>query len=375
MSLQKSLRKKIQYTLAKQGFVLSPQLKPKNNSKQGIRSINKFGKLKSLQKHSKFLLENKKLIKEFILDGNQINVDEIKLELKYVKPGSLESKIFFWWNLVWWSIPYVHPVGRQLRFIIWDKTHDSPFGLIGLSSPPLRISVRDEYLAIPKNKMVFWANVSLHGQRVGALPPYNNLLGGKLAAMTLTANEIRDIYSKKYENIITLKGRRKLPSQLFFITTTSIFGKSSMYNRIRYHSERVEKFLGFTKGIGSFYLEEKLYQQILDYLKSQGCETSNVLGAKSSRKIKLIHTAFDKLGIKRGNGDGIKRGFYLFSNINNLKNVIKNNEEPIWHDRPFEKIQNYWLTRYAIPRSERKNDFQQFSSKQIFEKLTRELTN
>ena len=127
-----------------------------------------------------------------------------------------------------------------------------------------------------------------------------------------------------------MKGRKKLPSQLFFTTTTSIFGKSSMYDRIRYYDERVEKFLGFTKGIGSFYIEEKLFQQVVDYLKSRGCETSNVIGGKSSRKIKLIHTAFDKLGIKRGNGDGIKRGFYLFSNISNLKEVIKNNEKPIW---------------------------------------------
>lgn len=369
MNVQLLLRQKILDTLTEQGFVISPHLKPKNNSKKMLKSIHNFGRIKSLKVHSKFLDENQNLAKEFLIDGNEIRPEEIKLELRYVNPRTVESKLFFWWNLAWWSIPYVNPVGRQIKFIIWDKTHNAPFGLLGLSSPPLNMSIRDKFLELPHNEHHQWINMSMYGQRVGALPPYNDLLGGKLIAMTMTSNELRYVYSKKYKNNITLKEQKKIPPDLLFTTTTSAFGKSSMYERIFYHNERVEQFLGFTKGIGSFYVPNELYHEIIDYLKYLGCDIKNIPGGKSSRKIKLIHTAFDKLGIKRASSEGIQRGFYLFSNVSNLKEIIHENEKPLWYDRSFEKIQHFWLERYGIPRSNRITTFQQFNSKKFFKKV------
>ena len=85
-----------------------------------------------------------------------------------------------WWNLVWWSIPYQHSYGRQMRFIVWDTAHDIPFGLILLQSPVLKMSVRDKYLEITKEELDLWGNKSMHAQRVEALPPYyNEILRGK----------------------------------------------------------------------------------------------------------------------------------------------------------------------------------------------------
>lgn len=367
------LKNKVLQTLTEQGFTIEPYLQPPNHSKKTLKKIHEYGKNDSIKTHAKFLLENHQLVKEYGIDGSDIKVEEIKLELREVIPNSRESKIFLWWNLAWWSIPYAHPVGRQLRFIVWDKYHDAPLGLIGLSSPPLKMALRDNYLGIPSSKNHYWINMSLYGQRLGALPPYNEILGGKLIVLTLTSNQIRDVYSKKYKNKQTLKEKKTLPSQLLFTTTTSAFGKSSMYERTQYYGERVERFLGYTKGIGSFYLKSQLYDELIKYLNDVGRDTGNIPGAKSSRKIKLIHTAFDELGIKRFDGIGIKRGLYIFSNVNNLQNVIKNNKKPIWYDRPFDKISEYWLNRYAIPRSKRKNHFQKFELTKFIKKIKQQL--
>lgn len=81
---------------------------------------------------------------------------------------------------MWWSIPYQHPYGRQMRFLVWDTYHDLPFGLINLQSPILKMSVRDKSLGIPDKEVDLWVNKSMNAQRVGALPPYNELIGGKL---------------------------------------------------------------------------------------------------------------------------------------------------------------------------------------------------
>jgi hypothetical protein len=66
-------------------------------------------------------------------------------------------------------------------------------------------------------------------QRVGALPPYNQLLGGKMTSITLVSDEIRDKYAEKYVGKKTLIKGRELPADLLFITTTSAFGKGTIY--------------------------------------------------------------------------------------------------------------------------------------------------
>ena len=63
-----------------------------------------------------------------------------------------------------------------MRFILWDTHHDLPFGLINLQSPILKTSVRDKSLGIPNNEIDYWVDKSMSAQRVGALPPYNELI-------------------------------------------------------------------------------------------------------------------------------------------------------------------------------------------------------
>ena len=36
----------------------------------------------------------------------------------------------------------------------------------------------------------------MQAQRLGALPPYNELIGGKMVALSLTSNELRGEYRK-----------------------------------------------------------------------------------------------------------------------------------------------------------------------------------
>ena len=195
------LRNKIIESLKSQGFYVNPHLRPKKNEKDAIRRIHKQKRKEQVKLHKNFLLSNFKEIKKFSVNGNELEPDKIDLELIEVKPDSFESKLFFWWNLVWWSLPFDKPIGRQMRFVLWDKCHNAPFGLIGLQSPPLASSVRDRYLGLNNGNSEYWINQSMYGQRIGALPPYNELLGGKMVALSLTSNELRKAYAKKYDNM------------------------------------------------------------------------------------------------------------------------------------------------------------------------------
>ncbi len=175
---QRKLRERIVQILKEQGFKINPHLRPKGNSKITYRRIQEKAKLEQLSLHKNFLIDSINKVKNYCRDGSEIVPERISLELREFQSGSLEEILFRWWNLIWWSIPYQRSYGRQMRFLLWDRAHDAPFGLICLQSPVLKISVRDKYLEIPKEELDIWVNKSMHAQRVGALPPYNGKIVG-----------------------------------------------------------------------------------------------------------------------------------------------------------------------------------------------------
>lgn len=369
------LREKIVKALELQGFLLNPHLRTKNDEKDTLRKIHLQKRREQLKIHKKFLIKNFDKIKEYTVSGKELDPKKINLELIEVPSESFYSKLFFWWNLTWWSIPYDKPIGRQMRFILWDKTHDSPFGLFYLQSPPLRSAVRDKFLGLNKKQVDYWINQSLYGQRIGALPPYNELLGGKMVCLSLTSTEVREAYAGKYENRKTILRERELPNRLLFISTTSAYGKSSVYERVKYKDEIVSQFIGYTSGTGTFHLPETLYKECLQYLKEQGINARRGYGTGPSRKLTLITVAFRFLGIRNLTHHNIRRGYYLFSNVKNLHEVIHDSQEPIWYDRPFKDLANFWLERWCIPRSKRKIKWKNFDSKEYFKKVKLEINN
>ena len=89
---------------------------------------------------------------------------------------------------------------------------------------------------------------------LGAVPPYNQLLAGKLAVYAASRREIREAYQERYSDAVTEIEERILPANLVLLTTTSAFGRSSMYNRIRYRGREVAQRLGETTGYGNVRL-------------------------------------------------------------------------------------------------------------------------
>jgi len=370
---QDILKSEIIEALKSQGFLTNPNLKIETNEKNAMRKLHEQKRNEVIRLHRKFLLKNFKKNFNHSINGSEIEPNSIDLKLVEVKPKSAESTFFFWWNLIWWSLPYAHPVGRQLRFILWDRYHDAPFGLILLQSPPLRSSVRDDFLGLGHKNVDYWINQSMYGQRIGALPPYNSLLGAKMVALSLTSNEIREIYERKYKNRETLLRKRVLPNRLLFITTTSAFGKSSVYERITYEGNVVSRFIGFTAGSGTFHIPEALYEKLLLFLEKKGYDVKRGYGTGPSRKLRLLNLAFRKLDLKKFSFHTIRRGYYFFSNVRNLMRVIHENEEPQWHDRPFDKLSVFWKNRWCVPRSGRTECWKKFDSTTYFNKVKNQL--
>lgn len=140
--------------------------------------------------------------------------------------------------------------GRGLPFVV---LHDwKLIGLINLASPVINLGPRDEYLKMPKDpveKGKALRNYMDMSVCVGVQPLswYWNI--GKLLA--LLAPTLGDFYLKQYGD--ELKG----------ITTTSLWGRGTQYNRIY-------EFIGYTKGFGHEQYDDVAYHKMTAWLLKEG---------------------------------------------------------------------------------------------------------
>ena len=352
LSIEKSLRKKVKKSLFSQGYSFQNHsfCFPSADRKK-IRKIHNLPRAEKINKNIRFIEEFTAKAKEFMRSAYEIKIQKIKPRLIQVKEGTVEADLFRWWNLTWWSLPYEKSYGRQMRFLVWDDHHQAPAGLIGLQSPILRWSVRDRYLNIAPEQREVLINQSMNAQRLGALPPYNKFLCGKLTASLMTSNYIRKSFNKKYKDYKTLIRKRKLPAELLFITTTGAYGKSSVYNRLKDNQGKICEFIGWTNGSGSFHIPDSIYEELILYLKRKGFPAERSFGNGPSVKMQNISQAMRLLGFQNGSKHGIKRAVYLFRFAKNLENIIRGEKRPLWHNRETDNIIDYWKERWAVKRS------------------------
>jgi len=345
------------YKLKSNGFVLG------NSNRSTKRSVHKLAKIERIIAHKDFIIKTSKLAKKYLIDGKNLKIEKINPKIIEVKSGTKWEDLFKWWNLVWWSLPYEHAYGRQMRFIIWDQYHKAPIGLIGLQSPILSWSVRDNYLNISWKNRDYWVNQSLSAQRLGALPPYNYILGGKLVAYLMATDGIRKKFRNKYKNQKTIMKERELPARLLFITTTGAYGKSSVYTRLKFNDEYIARFIGYTKGAGSFHIPNSLFEKLVSYLKQKKHNVKRGFGNGPSRKLRLIDQSLELLGFKNGAIHGVQRAVYLFPFAKNLQDVIQKNTRPKWEHRKVEDITTFWKERWALNRVKKDGTYLKFKGK------------
>ena len=105
---------------------------------------------------------------------------------------------------------------------------------------------------------------------LGAVPPYNQLLGAKLIAMLASSDFIRDVFRTRYGNVKSVILGRKAEARLALVTVTSALGTSSIYNRLRYGGVEVFRQVGFTQGYGHFHLANGTFEKLRHLLRRCG---------------------------------------------------------------------------------------------------------
>lgn len=272
-----------------------------------------------------------------------------------------------------WSIPFSKGFGRRLRFLILDRANDKLIGILALQSPPLSFPARDRLFRYPHGRKTELVNQTMDIQTLGAVPPYNRLLGGKLVALAAASNEVRQVYRRKYSGLATEMERRILPPHLVALTTTSAFGRSSLYNRLSYRGKIIAESIGYTEGYGTFHLME-LYPLFRAFLESQGISTRGGFGTGPRRKWQTMVRALDRLGLPSDLlRHGVKREVFLFRLVQNLEAYMEGHDaEPVYRDLPFTELVAWWRERWLLPRAERVDGWQEWRKDEIMRLLLTE---
>jgi hypothetical protein len=369
-----SLRKRVISVLRKQGYsIRHGSVVLKDNSRDNRRAVHLLARAERLSDSEAFIAKSTPIIEKYLIDGEKIRIDRVDPQIIEVTEGTLYETIFKWWNLVWWSLPFERAYGRQMRFVVWDRYHNAPIGLIGLQSPILSWGVRDKKLNIAVDQRDYWVNQSMSAQRLGALPPYNYLLGGKLIASLMTTDVVRNRFAAKYEGKKTILEDRELPARLLFLTTTGAYGKSSVYNKIKINGESVSQFIGYTQGSGSFHIPNDLFEDFVKYLQKRHYDVKRGYGGGPSKKMRLINDTMYLLGISNGSEHGIRRAVYLFTMAQNIDDVIHKNAEPIWRHRTVKEVADYWKEHWAKPRIKTRKEYLDFFAKKFVAATLEEL--
>ena len=141
----------------------------------------------------------------------------------------------------------------------------------------------------------------------GGIPPYNEILSGKLTAMLMTSPEMANEYKSRYgrqPSIIasSMAGKAVIrPSDLVFISTTSLFGqRPNQYDRIaipygnRNGSTKQTlryKYLGQTMGVGTFHFSESTVNSLSTLVSQgrQGQRVNSVFGDGANPRIRFTY--------------------------------------------------------------------------------------
>ena len=232
----------------------------------------------------------------------------------------------------------------------------------------------------------------------GAIPPYSEMLGGKLVASLMASpqviREYKEVYGEQAGEIVSrLAGREVVrPADLVFLTTTSLYHVgSSQYERIRIPGPRNRtisfEHIGQTEGFGSTVLTSKTTDFLRKLIiQSEGMKrVNNIFGEGISPKLRMTRDGLALVGIPqdlvlRHNCPRLVYGIRLARN--SFEYLRGEEDEPAYifnlsqSDKGTQSIIDHWLERWFARRAKREESLSKvegFSAEQI--KISRELVS
>lgn len=372
--VEDSLKQRIKDELEAHGFEIGNGgiEKPEINSKEDIRKLHAGARREKYEENKEFLEEKEdELLPEFA-DGSEIDIDELWPRLEVVEAGTHASDLFRYATLLW-SVPVSQGFGRRVRFLVWDEHTDKLIGLFALGDPVFNLSCRDDWIGWDHEDRTERLYNVMDIFILGAVPPYNILLGGKLIAMLATSNKVREIIYNRYKGQETVIEEKDKDPRLALLTTGSALGKSALYDRIRYDDRVLYQRIGASKGWGHFHLNNGVFDDMREYLQAtRGPDVGgNDFGDGPNWKIRTARGALNELGLPEDlMRHGIQREIYGIPLGKNFDEFLRGETDTLdSYDIQFDDIAGWWKERWLQGRAERKPEYVEHEKEEVAEAI------
>lgn len=299
------------------------------------------------------------LIRHFA-SGRDIEPTKITPVIEPVDSGTEEARLFRLATALW-SIPVSRGFGRRMRFLVRDARNGKLIGIFALGDPVFNLRVRDEWVGWSADQRRSRLVSVMDGYVVGAMPPYNSLLGGKLVTSLMASSEVAERFRERYHASVGMISGKTKESELALITITSALGRSSVYNRVRLSGLIDLQRLGQTRGYGHFHVGNALFTDMRKLLQMTGHRYADgySFGQGPNWRIRVIREALRQAGLDDELvRHGVEREVFGMPLVTNWRGYLRGDARSCLGSRiPAAEIAEAALERWVVPRASRMPGF------------------
>ena len=293
--------------------------------------------------------------------------------MERVVAGTWQAHLFRLASLTW-SVPVSNGFGRRLRYLVWDRYNDKLIGIIAIGDPVFNLSVRDTLIGWDVHHRAARLVNVMDAYVLGALPPYNTLLGGKMVACLVRTRDIYDDFANAYGRSVGIISGESKKARLLAVTTSSSMGRSSVYNRLKL--DRVPYFrpIGYTGGWGHFHIPDDLFLEMRDYLRSIGHRYADQhrFGQGPNWRLRTTRAALAELGFRDDLlRHGVQREVFLASLAANASELLRTGKgtPDLASLLDVPQVARLALARWVVPRSERRPEYRSWKRDHVLSLL------
>lgn len=370
------LKRRLRRHLKKLGFHKTDDglLEITGSGKDVIRTLHASQRADRLAQNRTFIKAHSRDLLKHFATGREVEPAKISPVLERVRSGTPESDLFRLAALTW-SVPVSNGFGRRIRYLVRDQNNGKLIGLIAIGDPVFNLSVRDTLIGWnSKDRGERLVNV-MDAYVLGAVAPYNALLGGKLVACLVRTRDVYDDFQKEYGDTAGIISERKKKARLLAVMTSSSLGRSSIYNRLKLDGVSYFRSIGYTSGWGHFHIPDKLFSDLRDYLRDSKhlYADHNRFGQGPNWRLRTTRAALEAVGFKDDLlKHGIKREVFLCELASNAVRMLRKGK-----GRPnlkslatAKEVADLALERWLVPRAERRPEFQAWTTDDLKALLT-----
>jgi hypothetical protein len=340
-------------------------------TKDGVRKLHARQRAALLESERSFIETREDDLLRRFANGSDVEPDLIFPEV--VPVSSQDEADLFKYATLLWSVPVSQGYGRRSRFLVMDRQTEALIGVFALGDPVFNLTARDRVVGWSADQRRARLYNVLDAFVLGAVPPYRQLIGGKLVALAAVSDRTLDFITQKYQGTTTHIQQETKNARPVLVTTTSALGRSSLYNRLKYRDHLVFESAGFTRGYGHFHISESLFRELIEFLARDDGVPGHDYGQGPNWRMRALREAFSKLGLKPEIlRHGVKREVFLAPVARNWIAYLRGDtDEPNWYHFDLDGIADFFARRWAYPRAQRDPSYQEFRPDDL--RLSRQL--